>query len=333
MAVPATLPLACEAGTSIAIPRGVRGVRRRSQATAPSGMAPFCISAPSDGPRGRTALSHARRDRWPTDGGGCGALRGVPPYWPELSAAPRTSPRRSRSPPRRRSPRPAQAFGTAKGPNAGRLSISAGVDWTSAYFFRGIKQETEDLILQPYGELGVKLVDQAGASPPSPSPAASGTASTPAPRRTARSRGSQGLVRVRRLRPPLRRPRRRPHDLRALHRLHEPQRSLRHGPGDRLRGGLQRREAPGPFRAQPGVPDRVRARRPGRRRRGQGHLRPGRHRSRLHVPGRLRLPRRVSVPLAFIPPDFGKWLDQAPGVTVLYLDDNLQTINDGDRSR
>jgi hypothetical protein len=51
----------------------------------------------------------------------------------------------------------------AKGPNTGRLSISAGVDWTSAYFFRGIKQETEDLILQPYGELSIKLVDQAGA--------------------------------------------------------------------------------------------------------------------------------------------------------------------------
>jgi hypothetical protein len=51
----------------------------------------------------------------------------------------------------------------AKGPNTGRVSISAGVDWTSAYFFRGIKQETEDLILQPYGELTFKLLDNAGA--------------------------------------------------------------------------------------------------------------------------------------------------------------------------
>jgi hypothetical protein len=50
-----------------------------------------------------------------------------------------------------------------KSPNTGRLSISAGVDWTSAYFFRGIKQETEDLILQPYGELTFKLVENAGA--------------------------------------------------------------------------------------------------------------------------------------------------------------------------
>lgn len=56
--------------------------------------------------------------------------------------------------------KPAEA---PKGPNTGRLSISAGVDWTTAYFFRGIKQETEDLILQPYGELSFKLVDQAGA--------------------------------------------------------------------------------------------------------------------------------------------------------------------------
>ena len=51
----------------------------------------------------------------------------------------------------------------AKGPNTGRVSISAGVDWTSAYFFRGIKQETEDLILQPYGEVSFKLVENAGA--------------------------------------------------------------------------------------------------------------------------------------------------------------------------
>ena len=38
----------------------------------------------------------------------------------------------------------------------------------------------------------------------------------------------------------------------------------------------------------------------------------------------------VAVPLAFIPPDFGKWLVKA-GVTVLYLGDNLKAINDGDR--
>jgi hypothetical protein len=38
----------------------------------------------------------------------------------------------------------------------------------------------------------------------------------------------------------------------------------------------------------------------------------------------------VSVPLAFIPPAFGKWLVKG-GVQVLYLGDNLKAINDGDR--
>jgi hypothetical protein len=38
----------------------------------------------------------------------------------------------------------------------------------------------------------------------------------------------------------------------------------------------------------------------------------------------------LSVPLAFIPPDFGKRLVKA-GVTVLYLGDNLKAVNDGDR--
>jgi hypothetical protein len=58
---------------------------------------------------------------------------------------------------------PAAVTEEAKPVNTGRLSISAGVDWTSAYFFRGIRQETEDLILQPYGELTFKLVENAGA--------------------------------------------------------------------------------------------------------------------------------------------------------------------------
>jgi hypothetical protein len=58
---------------------------------------------------------------------------------------------------------PAAPPAQPKAPNTGRVSIGAGVDWTSAYFFRGIKQETEDLILQPYGELTFKLVEDAGA--------------------------------------------------------------------------------------------------------------------------------------------------------------------------
>ena len=74
--------------------------------------------------------------------------------WAQTSAPSTTAPA---------APAPAAAPATAPGPNTGRLSVSAGVDWTSAYFFRGIKQETDDLILQPYGELTLKLVENAGA--------------------------------------------------------------------------------------------------------------------------------------------------------------------------
>jgi hypothetical protein len=73
------------------------------------------------------------------------------PAWGQTSAPPATAPATPATP------------AAAPGPNTGRLSVSAGVDWTSAYFFRGIKQETDDLILQPYGELTLRLVENAGA--------------------------------------------------------------------------------------------------------------------------------------------------------------------------
>lgn len=46
-----------------------------------------------------------------------------------------------------------------KGPNTGRIGIGAGVDLTTDYYFRGIIQETEDYIVQPYAELTFKLWD------------------------------------------------------------------------------------------------------------------------------------------------------------------------------
>lgn len=46
-----------------------------------------------------------------------------------------------------------------KGPNTGLVSLSAGMDWTTAYFFRGILQEDSGLILQPYGEIGFTLFE------------------------------------------------------------------------------------------------------------------------------------------------------------------------------
>jgi hypothetical protein len=49
-----------------------------------------------------------------------------------------------------------------KGPNTGRVSLTVGVDWTTDYYFRGIVQETEDAIIQPYGELSFKLLENLG---------------------------------------------------------------------------------------------------------------------------------------------------------------------------
>jgi hypothetical protein len=46
-----------------------------------------------------------------------------------------------------------------KGPNTGRISLSAGADWTTDYYFRGIVQETRGYIVQPYGEVTFKLWD------------------------------------------------------------------------------------------------------------------------------------------------------------------------------
>lgn len=51
----------------------------------------------------------------------------------------------------------------SKGPNTGRIGLTLGADWASAYFFRGIRQETDGFILQPYGEVAFKLVESAGA--------------------------------------------------------------------------------------------------------------------------------------------------------------------------
>jgi hypothetical protein len=44
-------------------------------------------------------------------------------------------------------------------PNTGRVSLTAGVDWTTDYYFRGILQEDKDWIFQPYGEISFKLVE------------------------------------------------------------------------------------------------------------------------------------------------------------------------------
>jgi len=58
--------------------------------------------------------------------------------------------------------RPAESAAPPKGPNTGRLSLSAGVDFPTDYYFRGIFQEDEDYIIQPYGELTFKVFESDG---------------------------------------------------------------------------------------------------------------------------------------------------------------------------
>jgi hypothetical protein len=46
-------------------------------------------------------------------------------------------------------------------PNTGKVSFSAGLDFSHAYFFRGIRQEDEGFIAQPYGEIAFDLFEDA----------------------------------------------------------------------------------------------------------------------------------------------------------------------------
>ena len=54
--------------------------------------------------------------------------------------------------------------GTAAAQNEGRVSVGAGIDFTTQYYFRGIVQETGGFIAQPYLEAGIALVDGESAS-------------------------------------------------------------------------------------------------------------------------------------------------------------------------
>ena len=54
-------------------------------------------------------------------------------------------------------PAAAQAPAADAGPNAGDLHTSGNLDFSNAYFFRGIKQETEGLIIQPSLDVGYTI--------------------------------------------------------------------------------------------------------------------------------------------------------------------------------
>jgi hypothetical protein len=53
----------------------------------------------------------------------------------------------------------------AKSPNTGRIGLSAGMDYTTDYYFRGILQEDQDYIFQPYAEVTFKLLENPGQGP------------------------------------------------------------------------------------------------------------------------------------------------------------------------
>jgi hypothetical protein len=57
---------------------------------------------------------------------------------------------------------PTEAKLEEKSPNTGRLSLNFGVDWASAYFFRGIAQERSGANFQPSGSLSFRLIENVG---------------------------------------------------------------------------------------------------------------------------------------------------------------------------
>jgi hypothetical protein len=60
-------------------------------------------------------------------------------------------------------PAAAPAVGEEKGPNTGRVSVLLGVDWASAYYFRGIvTTQNGGNNAQPYGEIGIRLLENLG---------------------------------------------------------------------------------------------------------------------------------------------------------------------------
>ena len=54
-------------------------------------------------------------------------------------------------------PAAAQAPAADAGPNAGDLHTTGNLDFSNAYFFRGIRQETDGLIIQPSLDVGYTI--------------------------------------------------------------------------------------------------------------------------------------------------------------------------------
>lgn len=59
----------------------------------------------------------------------------------------------------------ANAQTVEQGPNPGRLSVDLGIDWTTAYYWRGYLQENNGFIAQPWTEIGFAIADGDEQSP------------------------------------------------------------------------------------------------------------------------------------------------------------------------
>jgi hypothetical protein len=98
------------------------------------------------------ALSGVSLGAWPASA----QQRSVPPHMQAQAPAPQ-------APVQTEGPAATPAVVEEKGPNAGRIALLFGADWASAYYFRGIVNEQNGgNNVQPYGEIGFKLLDNVG---------------------------------------------------------------------------------------------------------------------------------------------------------------------------
>jgi hypothetical protein len=98
------------------------------------------------------ALSGVSLGAWPASA----QQRSVPPQMQAQAPAPQ-------APVQTEGPAATPAVVEEKGPKAGRIALLFGADWASAYYFRGIVNEQNGgNNVQPYGEIGFKLLDNVG---------------------------------------------------------------------------------------------------------------------------------------------------------------------------
>ena len=120
-------------------------------------------------------------------------------------------------------------------PNGGAIAVAGALDFTNAYMFRGIRQESDGLIMQPYLDLGFTTVQRRGIGQDLRSQRRD--VEQPARVESNRHRQSaqpQAVVRVRFLHDALVRSERRGDGGDDLHGVHESEWRVRNGEGTRV---------------------------------------------------------------------------------------------------